>query len=74
MFLTVNCIPTDQVREQDMPPTVPDLMAWFDNAIARDIIDTTSWVTCGPTFATPRGPRRSRPGCGRCCGRRPVRC
>jgi hypothetical protein len=23
-----------------MPPTVPDLMAWFDNAIAHDIIDT----------------------------------
>ena len=23
-----------------MPPTVPDLMAWFDNAITHDIIDT----------------------------------
>lgn len=29
-----------QVREQDMPATVAELMAWFDDAVAHDIVDT----------------------------------
>ncbi|WP_370067190.1 oxygenase MpaB family protein [Mycobacterium sp. MAA66] len=29
-----------QVRGQDMPPTVPELLVWFDNAIDHDIVDT----------------------------------